>query len=98
MQNVDAESARISIPGGGSEEIDLVHMNELGPDELFIDVRPRPVGDLEVVKAERLVLLLRLEWSDGISEWKASIERGQPWSDTARAAELTVSKLEAVSG
>jgi hypothetical protein len=91
LRDPNAEVVPAEIAGKGRKKLDLLHINEVAPDELWIDVRPRPVGDSHHLRAHRVTLQLAVEASNpSTREWQMSVTLERPWTHTDECADLRI--------
>jgi hypothetical protein len=91
----EAESEPLSVSVGWPAIIDLAHVNELFPDQIWLDLRPRPHGDQHHLRGVKAVLTLVVEVSNARpQQWEAVVSLDRPWDDPAQDSAIRLVSLK----
>jgi hypothetical protein len=91
VRDPHAEGEPRDIPGGQPWQVDLVHVNELFPDELRLDSRPRMPGDPQWLNAPTAHVELAVVGSNARTRrYTITVHLTQRWDDAAAPAHFAV--------
>jgi hypothetical protein len=91
LQNPDATGEPRDISPRDSEEVDLLHVNEVVPNELHLDTRPGiPPDNPQHLKDQAVALDLALASTAGTRQYKVTVSLAEPWTDPTAPASLVV--------
>jgi len=86
------EASSITLPGGGTRQVDLVHLNEGVRGEMIVDVRPQPGNHLNYFNPGSFSFKLAVSADNaGTERYGLEVEYREGWSgDYESAAEHLV--------
>lgn len=91
VRNRDAEGKPALIEAGEVAQVDVVHVNELFPDQLHLDIRPRLPGDPQWLDSRKVQLELQIVGTDvKARRYTVTVELTEPWKDTTDPAQVVV--------